>query len=392
MEEVQRLAAAGQLTGNEELARLASDCQAARDGLGPLEQEGIEAEQLWQGRMWKLRQAEEYLYTEFKDEFEKAEDYSDGTASLASSPYRSSSDVERQSLNNTVNNNEAESEQPRSDKMAATRIAPSIASSLNFSRVPSGMNLLELDEAVPRELILLGLDNIETTIAESDDHTIDGNSGFGDVNESLGYISPPESFGPGVPLPRQNYNNSLEPYPQLLTDFTSGADRIDRWLENTTLASRFEATSMYNTLKSQMQAEKKEVPSNWAQLVIAYWELKGATIAKKPFQGIARDAGSPKSKNPAEAIVFPDERQNIYESDMLRKRGGRSFLFSNSTPGGMPSRNDAGKNGNSRRSTDAKAVPSENSLPLSSALISPSLSQQSCESGVYVIQPQPGLH
>ena len=52
MGEVQKLSAEGKLDGFEELRKLAAQCQGARDDLGPLEQEGTDAEQYWEGQIY----------------------------------------------------------------------------------------------------------------------------------------------------------------------------------------------------------------------------------------------------------------------------------------------------------------------------------------------------
>ncbi|KAG4427570.1 hypothetical protein IFR05_016947 [Cadophora sp. M221] len=91
MGEVQRLSAEGKLAGLGELLELTTKCQNARDDLGPLEQEGTEAEQHWEGQIYTLRQTEERFYNEFNREFAIVEAYSPGPSSDDSSQYRSSS-------------------------------------------------------------------------------------------------------------------------------------------------------------------------------------------------------------------------------------------------------------------------------------------------------------
>ena len=49
MREVQTRTTTNTLDDLKELSTLTAQCQTARDGLGPLEQEGIEAEQRWEG-------------------------------------------------------------------------------------------------------------------------------------------------------------------------------------------------------------------------------------------------------------------------------------------------------------------------------------------------------
>jgi hypothetical protein len=78
-------------------------------------------------------------------------------------------------------------------------------------------------------------------------------------------------------LPNKPFT-SLEPYPHLLNDFGSTRDRVNKWLENTALVSHFEGISLYTILKDQLGKEDALVPTNWAQLVVAYWYLDGASI------------------------------------------------------------------------------------------------------------------
>jgi len=70
----------------------------------------------------------------------------------------------------------------------------------------------------------------------------------------------------------------IELYPNLLTEFASRRERINNCLENTILVSRMDATFAYTIIKGLLEAENLEMPSNWSQLVIAYWELDDAAV------------------------------------------------------------------------------------------------------------------
>ncbi|RAL64208.1 hypothetical protein DID88_002100 [Monilinia fructigena] len=74
MKELQRLQAEGQLEEFEKLSMLADACQTARDGLGPLECEGAEAQQEFEGHMWELRQVEDEIFERFASEFEETDE------------------------------------------------------------------------------------------------------------------------------------------------------------------------------------------------------------------------------------------------------------------------------------------------------------------------------
>ena len=88
MNELQRLIAKEKLKGYEELMRLATQCQIARDNLGPLEEEGTQADQRWEAEIWKLKEADEAVYEGFKSEFQSAETYAPGPESEESSQYK----------------------------------------------------------------------------------------------------------------------------------------------------------------------------------------------------------------------------------------------------------------------------------------------------------------
>lgn len=74
MKELQRLQAEGYLKEFEKLSMLADACQTARDGLGPLESEGAEAQREFEGQMWELRQAEDETFRMFASEFEETDE------------------------------------------------------------------------------------------------------------------------------------------------------------------------------------------------------------------------------------------------------------------------------------------------------------------------------
>lgn len=87
----------------EKLQRVAGHCQTARHNLSFLEQEGIEAEQAWEGAFWKVQQAKSELFRTFEYEFQSAEPYSSPRTSSPSSRHGSPSDLASQdSENNTV--------------------------------------------------------------------------------------------------------------------------------------------------------------------------------------------------------------------------------------------------------------------------------------------------
>lgn len=112
-------------------------------------------------------------------------------------------------------------------------------------------------------------------------------AGIGDMDSTLSipplsaYDEPNLLSGAQYSLPRALPSaSSLHLYPELLGDFSTRRMRLNKWLENIILESRLESDILYSTLRDSLGAEDEQMPSNWAQLVIAYWELDGA--AKSP--------------------------------------------------------------------------------------------------------------
>jgi hypothetical protein len=274
MKRVQELNAQGRFEGFEDLLQLANKCQIARDILGPLEQEGIEAEQRWEGQLWELQREEERIYHNYEDEFGKA---------TASSP-------ESQSVVSAEDEHPAVSEEQDMESTRPNIIPPipeqsparSIASLTTYQATP-----LEEDTTThsnnnePRTAILLDLvESLEKEAAISPADTLlerDSDSGIADIDRNPITSTNEDLAHSFQKLPNKQFT-SLEPYPQLLTDFGSTRDRVNKWLENTALVSRFEGLSLYTILKAQLETEKVPLPTNWAQLVIAYWDLDGASI------------------------------------------------------------------------------------------------------------------
>ncbi|KAG4427376.1 hypothetical protein IFR05_017140 [Cadophora sp. M221] len=263
MGEIQRLWAEGKLAGLGELPKLAAQCQSARDSLGPLEQEETEAEQYWEGQIYTLRQAEEQLCNEFSREFSVASAYPPAPSNDDSNKY--SSLFERSS-------EEDEITLDLGQRIIPHRTAGSVASTSSFP-------LLEetpargIERRAP-EIVLPGLEGITAEIG-SGQCSGGSDSVFGDINDLLDGLRETDMPGPPQPLSKRSYL-SVELYPHLLTNFTSTRDRVNKWLEGNILESHLEATLLYGIVKTRLAAEDRSVPSNWSQLVIAYWELDGA--------------------------------------------------------------------------------------------------------------------
>lgn len=279
MREVQRFMAEEPLEKFAELRRLGAECQAARDGLGPVEQEGIEAEQRWEGHGWKLRKTAEGLYDEFKDEFELAASYPPPPMSDPSTQYGSYSDPES---NRGEDVNDAEEHLP-------FRPSDSVVSSSSLQLGPSGDEMhatLDIDTSQ----VLLGL-----AYVPPNDHYLsdwDSDSGIGEIDRAPDSWNSNDLVGPPQDLPLR-HDATTERYPELSTNFSTKRTRINKWLLQMMLLSHFEA----DLLVAQLDSENEKRPSNWSQLVIAYWELDAAAIPHGQQLPALQGADSPPNPN-----------------------------------------------------------------------------------------------
>jgi len=292
MRRVQELNAQGQFEGFDDLARLASKCQTARDILGPVEQEGIEAEQKWEGQLWELQRAEERIYRDYEDEFGDAATYSQGLQTDMLTEEEHS--TEHDSIYPTISS-------PTPEQPPATSTAPLTISQATLHKVDPNARQ---NGKEPRNVILLDLvESAENAIALSSAETLlewDSDSGIVDIS-----LTPPVNTNDDLAysfqkLPDRQFA-SLDPYPHLLTDFGSTRDRVNKWLENTVLVSRVEGISLYTILKDQLETENALLPTNWAQLVVAYWYLDGASIPKVRQRREGRETAQSENENKGNA-------------------------------------------------------------------------------------------
>jgi hypothetical protein len=264
---VQELNAQGRFEGLDDLERLASKCQKARDILGPVEQEGIEAEQKWEGQLWELQRAEERIYRDYEDEFVDAATYSQGlqTDVLTEEEDPTALDEHDSTYPKTGS--------PTPEQPPATSTASLITGQTTLLKVDSNARL---NDKEPRNAILLDLVEMaeNTTPLEWD-----SDSGIVDIDLIHPVNTNEDLANSFQKLPDKQFA-SLDPYPHLLTNFGSTRDRVNKWLEHTVLISRVEGISLYTILKDQLEAEDALLPTNWAQLVVAYWYLDGASIPK----------------------------------------------------------------------------------------------------------------
>lgn len=267
MVEVQRLSAEGRLAGFEELTRLAARCQATRDGLGPIEQEGSEAEQHWEGRMWQLRQTEEQLCRNFEREFLVAGSVPPPSASDESSQFESS-------LQDEVEDIDEQTERG----IVPIRTSASVASGSSNRPWHGHFSALDVKDGPGSDASMYqDLNGIQVQRNASQAYSGGSDSGFGYLDD----IDDTDALGRPQGLPQYNAG-SIEQYPNLLRDFRSRRDRINRWLKHMMLNSHPEATSQFEILTTRLAADNRAVPSNWSQLVIAYWELDGEASPHSP--------------------------------------------------------------------------------------------------------------
>jgi len=261
MKELQRLIAKDQLKGFSELSQLAGDCQVARNELGPLEEQGTQAEQRLEGEIWKLQRAEEKMNESLQNEIRAVEDIST----------RSDSD----SSQNT-SDSESDFENESSESIGNEQTGVSVFEA-PMSNVPF---LSSINHELSQEILLSGIyeHTFESDKAGKEASNWDSDSGFGDIDQPLDTWTKNDFIGTRRPLPLP-YLRSIDRYPELSIDFTTRREQINKWLLETLLLSHHEV----NILMDQLKNEENPVPSNWSQLVIAYWELDEMAVpSNKP--------------------------------------------------------------------------------------------------------------
>jgi hypothetical protein len=244
----------------ERLQKLVERCQAARDELGPVEQEVIEAELRWEGQTWSLRQAEIFIYQHFDAEFQRAAlfppasqstDFS-GSSLPSEPPDKDIADVEFNDASRLAIPNDC-----------GVRAGEHLQTSFEACR-----NIQESKTAAQDFFCCEHVDNLEQydhDLQESDDsESSQANAkSNGRVNDLVDKTS--EIFRDPEPTARGG-----QLYQDLLTDFVSKRDRVNKWIESNVLDSRIEATSVFTILKDKLDMEQLDIPSNWAQLGEAF--------------------------------------------------------------------------------------------------------------------------
>jgi hypothetical protein len=261
MKELQVLMAQEKLRdfeGAEGLLKLAEECQTVRNDLGPLEQDGTEAEQQLEGEIWELQQAADSMYDDFEKELASAEMYPSAPTSASSSSYQSKSEY----------GYGRESEDHANDNtMDMFRPPDSVASTSSFNvMLPEPA----IDLGTSQDYMLRGVNDMRKFRGSDPD------SAIGDIDSPYERWTPGDLIGPFQPVQRTS-SASLARYPELITEIETTRERVNKWLLNTTLLSHLEA----DILRQQLDSQMNSTPSNWSQLVVAYW---GKDEAAEPSQ------------------------------------------------------------------------------------------------------------
>ncbi|APA05263.1 hypothetical protein sscle_01g000330 [Sclerotinia sclerotiorum 1980 UF-70] len=331
MKELQRLKAEGQLEAFDQLTRLADACQSARDGLGPLEDEGMEAQREFEGEMWDLRQAEDALFENFSsDPGEVFEESSVASSSSSAhnilgipspaivnnpelrgkkngdrrgklgSPIFTTSDFERhQNCPNSlppVNKTSRKASDLDDLQMlgngngcqkqhgAPICFEHSVVSSSSIPfPMQESISSQERSNEEEKDTLLLGLET-QGALGHQEIHyepmlslepaVIDNvDDEFQECESAVGS----DSGFTNLDMVDDDYltavptkrQSSTESFPKLLTNFGTRRDRINKWLLHTMLISKSEA----NLIGLQLQKETDSSPSPWAQLIVAFFEF-----------------------------------------------------------------------------------------------------------------------
>lgn len=266
MKMVRKLIAQGLAREFEELIFLADRCQEARNELGPLEQQGNEAEQHWEGKIGDLQEAQDNFVSEFQMEFEMVDGY---IPSQTATSTKSSVTWEGHRPNISMNGHRREE-----NHGVGVRPLHSVASESSFVLRPDGAEIRP--PRISQKLRDQTLSDLDMGLPfEMDPIFFKSEPRFEELDLFIDNEVP-------TGLPSQAQQNMVKPfrppdiYLPLLDDFRTPRERINKWIEQKVLVSRLESTYLFNVLGGRLESENVKTPSNWSQLVIAYWSLDGA--------------------------------------------------------------------------------------------------------------------
>jgi len=354
MKEVQGLTALGKLEEFPVLLRLANECQQARDKVGPLEADCTEAEQELELKLSELQLAEISAYEFFDKNLHTTKLNSSGPPSPSSSQYGSSSSSSSPSSDNNSQYLEDDFTDAQNDLryQPIPTISPPGHSSILEVRPPTPANSPQ--SSVPGHISLD--QNEQGGRMEQPINSFSPSNGTSYYSGSIisGGIDRVLESGPNPVFNIPAYPShpkpltDIENYARLLLEFTTVRERVTNWMLHSLLLSRWEVEQ----LKSRLDAEDPKSPSNWAQLVLAWWEKDMATMpVVDPTQQkgtVSQQKGPLVSENgmwnsgyhSAPERILPDEHTptfydydhpSVVSDDCLSKGGRRSASISSQT-------------------------------------------------------------
>ncbi|KAK8907063.1 hypothetical protein QC760_004331 [Botrytis cinerea] len=331
MKEVQRLQAEGQLGAFEQLSKLADACQSARDGLGPLEYEGFEAQKKLQGHVWELQQVEDVLFESFASELGEGYEESSVTSDSSSAhdilgiPDNPPAIANNHGIRNQQDEDTGEQFHPPTNIITETERQQSYSNTTlpinDLSKIKLDIHNLRMlishDESQPlpavhfrhsvesvssknmlsdrplpldnsgmekqQNPLLLGLGSQEELLHQEphyDSTLVLDPEVIEHVNGEGRQLEPTSGSDSGLfdlDMLEENdmstlttkQHSSTESFPELLTQFGTKRDRINKWLLHKILISRSEAS----LIGLQLQKEPDTSPSPWAELIVAYFQF-----------------------------------------------------------------------------------------------------------------------
>jgi len=298
--ELQKLLPQRQLEKLKNLNELAGKCQAARDALGPVEEKEFRLRGKWYGSIWRMEQAQEEFFTEFAPELETADTYSSIPSSRTSDADLDSSPGDSREYTPPV--------EPRGQQITEIRVAASATSSRDLSPLTPTADI---------EVADLALESPATMYSVAPSMTADFPHASQFDEESLASYSDPAAMAEDldrlekeIPIlgfpdkppeepPPDDHHSSTESFTELITDFATKRDRINKWLLQTKLLNRMEAF----ILRGKLNIESPKAPSAWAQLIIAYY----INDAAEELNGHAKTTSTP-------PLPYTEIEWNVYKS------------------------------------------------------------------------------
>ncbi|KAF7916520.1 hypothetical protein BELL_0413g00010 [Botrytis elliptica] len=376
MKEVQRLQAEGQLGAFKQLSKLADACQSARDGLGPLEYEGFEAQKKLQGHVWELQQVEDALFESFESEL--GESYEESSVTSGSSSAHDileipppdivknhgirnqqdedTGDLFRPSTNiiTDIERQQSHSEAPLSIKdplkkrlvvhdlrmllshdetqpipVVRFRHSVNTGSSVNgLSERPLALDQNNMERL--KNPLLLGLENhggLFLQEAHYDPTLSLDPENIEQVNYEGQQLEPTSGSDSGAfDLDMLEYkdmstlttkqHSSTESFPELLTQFGTKRDRINKWLLHKMLISRSEAS----LIGLQLQKEPDSSPSPWAKLIVAYFQFNYNTSKPASSQEVKNMSTEEKTSEHQQSSNYREEDTTITSHPTLQSK------------------------------------------------------------------------